>query len=79
MIQDVHTIILDIQYNCCYYNKLFGALAQLGEHLICIQKVVGSIPTGSINASVAQWIEHRPSKPGVVGSNPTGGIGYMEE
>ncbi len=25
----------------------FGALAQLGERLICIQEVVGSIPSGS--------------------------------
>ncbi len=25
----------------------FGALAQLGEHLLCKQGVVGSIPTGS--------------------------------
>lgn len=26
---------------------LFGAIAQLGEHLLCKQGVVGSIPTGS--------------------------------
>jgi hypothetical protein len=25
----------------------FGAIAQLGERLICIQEVVGSIPSGS--------------------------------
>ena len=25
----------------------YGALAQLGEHLLCKQGVVGSIPTGS--------------------------------
>jgi hypothetical protein len=25
----------------------FGAIAQLGEHLLCKQGVVGSIPTGS--------------------------------
>jgi hypothetical protein len=25
----------------------YGALAQLGERLICIQEVVGSIPSGS--------------------------------
>ena len=25
----------------------FGALAQLGERLICIQEVIGSIPIGS--------------------------------
>ena len=26
-----------------------GAIAQLGEHLLCKQGVVGSIPTGSTN------------------------------
>ena len=26
---------------------LYGAIAQLGEHLLCKQGVVGSIPTGS--------------------------------
>lgn len=28
-------------------------------------------------APVAQWIEHRPSKPQVVGSSPTGGAYIM--
>ena len=28
-------------------SRLDGALAQLGEHLLCKQGVVGSIPTGS--------------------------------
>jgi hypothetical protein len=27
--------------------QLFGGIAQLGEHLICIQKVAGSIPVAS--------------------------------
>jgi hypothetical protein len=27
-----------------------GAIAQLGERLVCNQKVVGSIPTGSTNS-----------------------------
>ncbi len=27
----------------------YGALAQLGERLICIQEVIGSIPIGSTN------------------------------
>ena len=27
--------------------KAIGAIAQLGERLICIQEVVGSIPSGS--------------------------------
>lgn len=30
-----------------YAKSLHGALAQLGEHLLCKQGVVGSIPTGS--------------------------------
>ena len=30
----------------------FGALAQLGEHLLCKQGVVGSIPTGSTTRCV---------------------------
>ena len=29
--------------------KTFGAIAQLEERLICIQEVVGSIPSGSTN------------------------------
>jgi hypothetical protein len=29
----------------------FGALAQLGEHLLCKQGVIGSIPIGSTIAS----------------------------
>ena len=28
-------------------SPVYGALAQLGEHLLCKQGVVGSIPTGS--------------------------------
>ena len=37
---------------------LDGALAQLGEHLLCKQGVVGSIPTGSTNdkpQGLARW------------------------
>ena len=34
-----------------------GALAQLGERLICIQEVIGSIPIGSTSlGSVAQVV-----------------------
>ena len=29
-----------------------GALAQLGEHLLCKQEVIGSIPLASITTSV---------------------------
>ena len=28
-------------------TKYFGAIAQMGEHLLCKQGVVGSIPSGS--------------------------------
>ena len=39
----------------CIGNKLFtsflGAIAQLGEHLLCKQEVVGSIPTSSTKTS----------------------------
>ena len=31
-------------------NNIFGAIAQLGEHLLCKQGVDGSIPSGSTNS-----------------------------
>jgi hypothetical protein len=31
----------------CLSKEEDGAIAQLGEHLLCKQGVVGSIPTGS--------------------------------
>ena len=31
-----------------------GAIAQLGEHLLCTQGVIGSIPFSSTNRTVAQ-------------------------
>ena len=30
-----------------FLRLAFGALAQLGEHLLCKQRVIGSIPIGS--------------------------------
>ena len=33
--------------------SLLGALAQLGEHLLCKQGVIGSIPIGSTSAGHA--------------------------
>jgi hypothetical protein len=40
---------------------VIGALAQLGEHLLCKQGVVGSIPTSSTTiGSVAQVVRARP-------------------
>ena len=32
-----------------YLRSTFGAVAQLGEHLLCKQGVAGSIPVRSIN------------------------------
>jgi hypothetical protein len=41
----------DPPYRCCKGIRCSvgsaGAIAQLGEHLLCKQRVVGSIPTGS--------------------------------
>jgi hypothetical protein len=34
-----------------FFIPLCGALAQLGERLLCTQEVIGSIPIGSIKAS----------------------------
>ena len=34
----------------------FGALAQLGERLICIQEVIGSIPIGSTKIPAGFWL-----------------------
>jgi hypothetical protein len=31
------------------YDEAHGAIAQLGERLVCNQKVTGSIPVGSTN------------------------------
>ena len=52
--------------------KTFGAIAQLEERLICIQEVVGSIPSGSTNAPIAQSVERVLGKDEVIGSNPIG-------
>ena len=39
----------------------FGAVAQSGEHLVCTQAVVGSMPTGSTrNAPAARWSSTPP-------------------
>ena len=40
-------ISLQIQTTGCSLCIPCGALAQLGERLICIQEVIGSIPIGS--------------------------------
>src|SRR5579863_6587690 len=36
---------------CARFKRRTGAVAQLGERLICIQEVAGSIPTSSTNPS----------------------------
>jgi hypothetical protein len=38
------------------FQGFLGALAQLGEHLLCKQGVVGSIPTGSTMERTAREI-----------------------
>ena len=43
-----------------------GAIAQLGEHLLCKQGVVGSIPTGSTNLKPADCPNtHQFLRPGL--------------
>ena len=51
-----------------------GALAQLGERLICIQEVTGSIPVGStsLSGAVAQLGERCNRTAEVGGSIPLG-------
>ena len=44
---------------CC--DVVNGAIAQLGEHLLCKQGVVGSIPSGSTNPQQRQYLKHKPS------------------
>lgn len=59
-------------------SSSIAPLAQLAEHLICNQGVVGSIPAGgSTNASIAQLAEHRFGKAGVAGSIPARGSSCM--
>ena len=57
--------------------RFFGPVAQLGERLVCIQEVVGSIPVGSTSgrwgtqgAYSSVWLERTPDKREVGGSNP---------
>ena len=40
------------------FERSCGALAQLGERLLCTQEVSGSIPLGSINTLRSVKIEH---------------------
>ena len=52
----------------------FGILAQLGEHLPYKQRVIGSSPTGPINADVAQLAEQLICNQQVIGSSPIIGL-----
>jgi hypothetical protein len=48
--------IPSFEIGCRVRAEGFGALAQLGEHLLCKQGVVGSIPTGSTNRAAGSWL-----------------------
>lgn len=50
--------------------SLSGALAQLGEHLLCKQGVVGSIPTGSTREIKETVSENSGSVAQVVRAHP---------
>ena len=42
-----HLFFVAILFDRSDFGRNFGAVAQLEERLICIQEVVGSIPSGS--------------------------------
>jgi hypothetical protein len=42
-----------------WFCHLDGAIAQLGERLLCKQEVVGSIPSGSTRLREASKVEER--------------------
>ena len=52
-----------------------GAIAQLGERLLCKQEVVGSIPSGSTTGSEPGGERLRPSKQF---SDPAGSVGVFD-
>ena len=40
------------------FSEYLGAVAQLGERLICIQEVAGSIPTSSTSVGLSEvWMD----------------------
>ena len=60
-----------------------GALAQLGERLICIQEVIGSIPIGSTKTSamLRLWFRLSPfgaDDPARAGSRGSTGVLWAE-
>ena len=50
---------------------LFDEMDKLLPLMTCIFKRL------QFDASVAQWIRHRPPKPGIAGSSPVGGILFL--
>ena len=50
----------------------FGGLAHLGERLICIQEVAGSIPVSSTKRSLRLSVRTRGFHPRKRGSTPLG-------
>lgn len=62
-----------MSWGCLYKVASYGGVAQLGEHLLCKQGVVGSIPIASIFAAsprkspgcvaLVAAIRHGASKP----------------
>ena len=52
-------------------EKRIGALAQMGERLLCKQDVIGSIPIGSTN-SCCRWALSGQLLPTGMGSAPSG-------
>ena len=56
-------------------GRLYGIIAQLGEHLPYKQRVIGSSPIGPIYADVAQLAEQLICNQQVIGSSPI--IGFI--
>ena len=57
-------------------GRLYGILAQRGEHLPYKQRVIGSSPIGSIDADVAQLAEQLICNQQVIGSSPIIGFSF---
>ena len=58
-------------------GRLYGILAQLGEHLPYKQRVIGSSPIGPIYADVAQLAEQLICNQQVNGSSPFIGLLWL--
>ena len=71
------TVYIVRRFESYSIRQTYGAVAQLGEHLLCKQKVVGSIPTSSTKSLkglvVAGWsspVARQAHNLKVMGSNP---------